>query len=68
MDSFFPFVLSLILLCQVADGAMALHIPLTRASLTHLEAPGVVTLEMGFFSLFVMGKRSRASTLAPSFP
>ena len=67
MDSFFPFVLSLILLCQVADGAMALHIP-TRASLAHLEASGVVSLEMGFFSIFVMGKRSRASTLAPTFP
>jgi hypothetical protein len=53
MDSLFPFVLSLIFLCQSVDGAMALHIPLTRTSLAHLEAPRV-TFEIGFYSIFMM--------------
>jgi hypothetical protein len=53
MYSLFTFVLTLIFLCQAVDGAMALHIPLTRASLAHLEAPRVVTLEMGFYSIFM---------------
>jgi hypothetical protein len=53
MDSLFTFVLSLIFLCQAVDVTMALHIPLTRASIAYSEAPRVVTLEMGFYSIFM---------------
>lgn len=69
MDSLFPFVLlSLFFLCQAVDGAMALHIPLTRASLSRLEAPPVVTLELGFYSIFITGKSPRTSTYPPRIP
>jgi len=52
MDSLLPFVLSLIFLCQAIDGAMALPIHVTRASIAHLEAPRV-TLEVGIYSIFM---------------
>jgi hypothetical protein len=68
MDSLFTFVLSLIFLCQAVDVTMALHIPLTRASIAYSEAPRVVTLEMGFYSIFMTGERLRASTLTTTYP
>ncbi|KAI9453259.1 hypothetical protein BJY52DRAFT_1225700 [Lactarius psammicola] len=54
MDSLFSFVLSLIFLCQAVDVAMALPIPPSFKRAPHLEAPGAVVLEMGFYSIFTM--------------
>jgi len=51
MVSLFVFILFLNFMCQVVGIAVALPIP-QRASLPHLEAPRIVTLEMGFQSLF----------------
>jgi len=53
MASLFVFVLFLNFMCQAVGVAVALPIP-QRASLSHLEAPRVVALEMGFQSLFTM--------------
>ncbi len=68
MDFPFAFVLSLIFMCQAVDVAMALPIPPSFRRAPLLEAPGTLVLEMGFYSIFTMGKRPCASTYPPRIP
>ena len=64
MDFISAFILSLIVMCLAANGALALSIPapFKRNCLSTWEAPRAAVLEMGFSFFFVAGERSRAST------
>ncbi|KAH8986730.1 hypothetical protein EDB92DRAFT_1878573 [Lactarius akahatsu] len=53
MDFLSTFVLSLIFMCRAVD-AMAFPIPPAFERASHLEAPSVFVLEMGFGSIFTM--------------